>query len=132
MAEFNGGPAVLAWLKRTADGMPEPNYQQGWALWGLSAMQDGEELAKSLRPALESRAFWAAPPEYTAALAGRPVLPLLMARMEKRGHWVCLALGHIGSPDAVEALIAQLDSTDPGVAVAAAKGLGDTAALAGV
>jgi hypothetical protein len=28
----------------------------GWGLWGLSSLQDGEELAQSLRPALEARA----------------------------------------------------------------------------
>jgi hypothetical protein len=134
LAEFCGGPEVLAWLRaESAKGEEYYDHQQGWALWGLSALQDGEELARSLRPALEGRAFWAAPPEYTAAYgAGRHALPAILARMEKRGHWVCRAIGYIGGPEATEALLARLDDKDPGVAVAAAKGLGDAAALAGV
>jgi HEAT repeat protein len=133
LAEFCGGPEVLAWLKATSSKQEEYyDHQQGWALWGLSALQDGEELARSLRPALEGRAFWAAPPEYTATAAGRHALPGLLGRIETRGHWVCRALGHVGGPEATETLIARLDHKDPGTAVAAAKGLGDTASLAGV
>lgn len=134
LAEFCGGPEVVAWLKdASAKGELYYDHQQGWALWGLSALQDGEALAHSLRPALEGRAFWAAPVEFTAASgAGRHALPLLLARMETRGHWVCRALGYVGGPEAADALIAQLGNPDPGVAVAAAKGLGDLAALAGV
>jgi hypothetical protein len=134
LAEWCGGPEVTAYLK-TASSTGDTTYggHQGWGLWGLSALQDGEELAASLRPALEARSFWSAPPEYTAARgAGFYSLRPLLARMETRGHWVCLALGYIGGPDATEALLARLDSKDAGVAVAAAKGLGDSAALAGV
>jgi hypothetical protein len=50
--------------------------------------------------------------------------------METRGHWVCLALGHIGGPEAADALLARLDDKDPGVAVAAARGLGDACSYA--
>jgi HEAT repeat protein len=133
LAEWCGGPEVVTWLKHEAARYSEYGGHQGWALWGLAALQDGEQLAKSLRPALESRAFWAAPPEYTAAYgAGIHAQDLLLARLETRGHWVCRALGHIGGPNATKTLIEQLRHKDPGVAVAAAKGLGDAAALAGV
>ncbi|OAI46379.1 hypothetical protein AYO44_02110 [Planctomycetaceae bacterium SCGC AG-212-F19] len=134
LAEWCGGPDVIAWMKATA-GSGEPMWagHQGWALWGLSSLQDGEELAQSLRPALETRAHISAPPEYTAARgAGIYVVKPLLARMSTRGHWVCAALGFIGGPEATDALLAHLDDKDPGVAVAAAKGLGDAAALAGI
>jgi len=133
LAEWCGGPEVLVWLRTAASESDPYRSIPGWALWGLSAMQDGDELAKSLQPALEGRAMWAAPPEFNAASgAGRSALPSLMTRMEQRGQWVCTGLGHIGGPEAVETLIDKLDHKDPGVAVAAAKGLGDTAAIAGV
>src|SRR5262249_6725929 len=106
---------------------------QGWGLWGLSALQDGAELAQSLRPALETRSYWSAPPEYTAARgAGIYALKPLLARMDTRGHWVCRSLGYIGGRGATEALRARLGDKARGVAVAAARGLGDVAALAGV
>lgn len=128
LAEFCGGPAVIDYLKKEV--VDEPS----WAMWGLYSLQDGKELAESLRPLLEKgKPYWSAPPEFTAATgAGIHALPLLLPRLDKRGHWVCLALGHIGGPQAVETLIANLGNTDPGVAVAAAKGLGDTGSLAGV
>lgn len=133
LAEWCGGPDVIDWLKAEAARYSEYGGQQGWALWGLTALQDGEQLARSLRPALQARAYWSAPPEYTAAYgAGIHVQDHLLARLDTRGHWVCRALGYIGGPRATETLIAQLDHKDPGVAVAAAKGLGDTAAHAGV
>src|SRR5262249_42795533 len=106
---------------------------QGWALWALTSLQDGEELAQSLRPALETRAHMAAPPEFIAARgAGIYVVKPLIARMPTRGHWVCVALGYVGGPEATDTLLAHLDDKDPGIAVAAAKGLGDAAAIAGV
>jgi hypothetical protein len=134
LAEWCGGPEVIAWLKSAAaTGDLMYGGHQGWGLWGLSALQDGPDLAQSLRPALEARSHWAAPPEYTAARgAGIYVVKPLLARMPTRGHWVCGALGYIGGPEATDALLARLDDKDPGVAVAAAKGLGDTAALAGL
>lgn len=134
LAEWGGGPEVIAWLKlATATGETMYGGHQGWALWGLSSLQDGEELAASLRAALEARAHTAAPPEFTAARgAGIYSLKPLLARMETRGHWVCLSLGYIGGPDATDALLAKLGDKDPGVATAAAKGLGDTGALAAV
>jgi hypothetical protein len=134
LAEWCGGPEVIAWLKSAAStGDTLYGGHQGWGLWGLSALQDGEELAQSLRPALESRSYWSAPPEYTAARgAGIYALKPLLSRMEMRGHWVCLSLGYIGGPEASAVLLAKLGDKDPGVAVAAAKALGDSAALAGV
>lgn len=133
LAEWCGGPDVLAWLQTAASDNDPYRSIPGWALWGMTAMQDGDELAKSLQPALEGRAMWAAPPEFTAASsAGRSALPMLLKRMEQRGHWVCTAIGHIGGPESVETLIGKLDHKDPGTAVAAAKGLGDAGALAGV
>jgi HEAT repeat protein len=132
LAEWCGGPEVVAWLKSATVGDTHSGHQ-GWGLWGLSSLQDGEELAQSLRPALEARAHWAAPPEFTAARgAGIHALPPLLARMETRGHWVCLALGHVGGPEAIDALLANIDHKDPGVATAAAKGAGDACALAAV
>jgi hypothetical protein len=134
LAEWCGGPDVIAWMKAaTATGEPMYGGHQGWALWALTSLQVGEELAQSLRPALETRAHTAAPPEYTAARgAGIYVVKPLLARLSTRGHWVCGALGYIGGPEATDALLAYLDDKDPGIAVAAAKGLGDAAALAGV
>ena len=135
LAEWCGGPDVARYLAHDASAGAETyGHERGWALWGLSALQDGEELARSLRPALEdSRTFWAAPPEFTAARgAGIYALQPLLGRMPTRGHWVCVALGYIGGPDAIDALLAKLDDPDPGIAVAAAKALGDAAALDGV
>jgi hypothetical protein len=133
LAEFCGGPDVIDWFRVIAGKHSDYGSQQGWALWGLASLQDGEELAKSLRPALEGRAYWSSPPEYTAARgAGIYAIPALMSRMETRGHWVCLSLGYIGGPDSVEAIRARLDHKDPGVAIAAAKGLGDACAYSGV
>lgn len=133
LAEWCGGPEVIAWLKQEASRYGDYGGHQGWALWGLTALQDGEQLAQSLRPALEARAYWAAPPEYTAAYgAGIHAQDMLLARLETRAHWVCRALGYIGGPKATETLIEQLKHKDPGIAVAAAKGLGDTGAQAAI
>lgn len=134
LAEWSGGPEVIAWMKAAAAaGDSMYGGHQGWALWGLSSLQDGEDLAQSLRPALEARSHWSAPPEYTAARgAGIYAVKPLIARLSTRGHWVCGALGYIGGPEAADVLLARLDDKDPGLAVAAAKGLGDAAALAGV
>jgi hypothetical protein len=134
LAEWCGGPDVIAWLKQAAaSGDTMYGGHQGWAMWGLTALQDGPELAQSLRPALAARSHWAAPPEFTAARgAGIHALKPILDRMDTRGHWVCVALGYIGGPDAIDALLAHVDGKDPGVASAAAKALGDTAALAGV
>ena len=128
LAEFCGGPEAIGFLReRAAEG-------DGWALWGLSAMQDGEDLVESIRPILESgRPRWDAPPEFTAARWGgiHAVRPLLK-HLDQRGHWVCLALGHIGGPLAVHTLAGSLNHADPGVAVSAAKGLGETGAYAAI
>ena len=133
LAEWGGGPEVITWLKAEAARHSDYGGHQGWALWGLTALQAGEQLAKSLRPALEARAHWSAPPEYTAAYgAGIHAQEFVLARLETRGHWVCRALGYIGGPKATEVLVAHLDHKDPGVAVAAAKGLGDCGAHAGI
>lgn len=133
LAEWGGGPEVIAWLTAEAAHSYEYSGQQGWSLWGLTALQDGEQLARSLRPALEARAYWSAPPEYTAAYgAGIHAQDAILARLETRGHWVCRALGYIGGPKATETLVTQLDHKDPGIAVAAAKGLGDAGAHAGI
>jgi hypothetical protein len=133
LAEFCGGADVVDWLKAVAGDTDPYRSLPGWALWGLTAMQDGDDLARSLRPALEARAMWAAPPEFTAAQgAGRSALPLLLKRLEGRGYHVCRALGYIGGPEAVESLISRLGDRDPGVAVAAAKGLGETGSLSAV
>jgi hypothetical protein len=133
LAEWGGGPEVIAWLKEAAGDKEYYTSKQGWGLWGLSAIQDGEALAGSLKELLEAgRHHWPSPPEYTAARAGLPAVKPLLTRMATRGHWVCRALGYIGGPEAVEVLVANLDHKDPGVAVAAAKGLGDTASPAAV
>jgi hypothetical protein len=134
LAEWGGGPEVIAWLKQSAGDKEYYTSKQGWGLWGLAAIQDGPALAATLKEMLEAgRHHWPSPPEYTAAQgAGAHALPSLLSRMGTRGHWVCLALGHIGGKEAVEHLIANLNHKDPGVAVAAAKGLGDAAALEGV
>jgi len=128
LAEFCGGDQAIEFLRtRAAAG-------DGWASWGLGAMQDGEDLVASLRPILEKgRPRWDAPPEFTAARWGgvHAVRPLLRG-LDKRGHWACLALGHIGDPRGVRALAPRLSHSDPGVAVAAARGLGDSAAHAAI
>jgi len=128
LAEFCGGEQAIEFLMtRAAAG-------DGWASWGLSAMQDGEDLVASLRPILEKgRPRWDAPPEFTAARWGgvHAVRPLLRG-LDKRGHWACLALGHIGDPRGVRVLAPRLNHSDPGVAVAAARGLGDSAAHAAI
>jgi len=124
LAEFTGGPVALDWLKRCAAG------GEGWGVWGLSALEDGETLARSLGFLLErGTPQWDAPPELTAARwAGVHALGSLRAGMGGRSHWCLLGLAHIGGPDAVETLTRNLTHVDPGVAVAAAKGLGDTLA----
>lgn len=134
LAEWGGGPEVVAWLKEAAGDKEYYTSKQGWGLWGLAAIQDGEALAATLKDLLEAgRAHWPSPPEYTAAQgAGHHALKPLLSRMAARGHWVCLALGHIGGAEAVEVLIANLGHRDAGVAVAAAKGLGDSAAFAAI
>lgn len=134
LAEACGGPEVIAALRGAVADGSFWRTQQPWALWGLSAMQDGGDLAGSLQAVWEKGyCHWPSPPEFTAARgAGPHVVGPLLAAMPKRGHWVCHALGHIGGPRAVEALIAAVASDDAGTAAAAAKALGETAALAGV
>jgi HEAT repeat protein len=132
LSEFTGGPEVTAYLRESVG---EKNaLGPEWSLWGLSALLDGEEFATALQPLLAMEGpFLGTPPEYTAARgAGIHVVQPLIARMEKRGHWVCRSLGYIGGPDAVDAVIGRLNSPDAGVAVAAAKGLGDSSAHAAV
>lgn len=120
-----GGKTTIDHFRKCA-GEPKSKYLQ-FGRYGLTVLLDGEALTNELGPLLGTDKMDFSSAFMLARYGGPPAMPYLEVDMEKRGYVDALAIGAIGGPRAVRSLTVHLDSRNVSTAIAAARGLGDTA-----